>query len=184
VLKNSPKLLYLDLATKTGWAVGPVADRPTLGTLKLPSTGADLGEFGLYFEDWLCKIIDVENPDRIAFEAPFLAGGKALNVHTVRKLHGLCLVTELTCKRFDIRVSETAYAKVKTWCLGHGKRGNWKKEIMAAARSRGYHVEDDNQADAAMGWEYTASTLFPDLTDHLKSYADMMQGSLFEGPEA
>ena len=47
-------LLYLDLATKTGWAAGDVRGNPTFGCEQLPKkTGSDLGSFGMYFEDWL-----------------------------------------------------------------------------------------------------------------------------------
>ncbi|NRA88326.1 MAG: hypothetical protein HRU28_13255, partial [Rhizobiales bacterium] len=41
------KVLTLDLATKTGFAVGDISngDRPVSGVQKLPSTGNDIGRF-------------------------------------------------------------------------------------------------------------------------------------------
>ena len=175
-------LLYLDLATKTGWAVGDITGRPQFGTQVMPSTGPALGTFGNAFEDWLCSLLGEHKPDHVAFESPFLGG--TLNLHTTRKLTGLCFVTEMLCGREGIRVTETHYSAVRMWALGHAKRGKWadkehkitwKFHMMQAAKARGHDVHDDNQADAVLGWEWTAREMWTEQTTHLKSFREREQ---------
>lgn len=176
------RLLYLDLATVTGWAVGDVTDHPAFGSIRLPKTGRNLGQYGNAFEDWLCDKIAKEKPTHVGFESPFLGAG--LNLNTTRKLTGLCFVTEMACEREGIGVSETNYSKVRVYALGDRKlpklpakerKIEWKKRMVQAAQFRGYDVHDDNEADAVLGWEYTAKTRFPNDTAHLLSFHEMQQ---------
>ena len=73
-----PKILALDLATKSGWACGSPDGEPRYGTKVLPSTGEDIGRFAAAYNEWLLDMITLESPALIVFEAPILAGQTTL----------------------------------------------------------------------------------------------------------
>jgi hypothetical protein len=51
-------ILALDLATSTGFAHGDGASRPVVSTVRMPSTGQDVGEFLSFFRRWFRPTVD------------------------------------------------------------------------------------------------------------------------------
>lgn len=141
-------VLALDLATHTGFAVGPLSGRPNFGTHVLPSTGDDTGKFIAAFDDWLQFMLDSQPIDLIIFEAPSLFA-KTTPV-TVEKLTGLATHAQLVGHRRGIRRRSANASKIKKHFTG---RGNAKKdEMVTRARRLGFPVVDDNAADALAVW--------------------------------
>ncbi len=152
-----PKILALDLATKTGWAVGSPDGEPRYGTKVLPSTGEDIGRFAAAYNEWLLDMITLENPALIVFEAPILAGQTTLT--TARKLGGLAWHTEFVCNLRQVRCAEHHLQSVKKFFAGSGRAD--KAAMMEAARRHGWDPKDDNAADALGLWACTVHEKAP-----------------------
>ena len=150
-------LLALDLSSNTGWAIGPVGQRPRYGTLRLPSTGNEIGRFADAFDTWLSDMITMYAPDFCAFESSFIPPTTTLM--TVRKLTGLAWHTEFVCRRRDVTCTEVNNATVKKFWAGTGRAK--KPEMIAAARGFGFPVDDDNQADALGLWHHVCEVKHP-----------------------
>lgn len=146
------KILALDLATATGWAIGFPSDLvPRFGTHVLPSTGTNIGAFGVAFEDWLIGVLNAEQPEAVLYEQPsiFMKSQPA----TLIKLNGLAYHCETICNRLGFRRYYCVNpSQLKKYWTGSGKAK--KPDMIAAARRRGWDVRDDNAADAAAAWAW------------------------------
>lgn len=154
-------LLALDLATSTGFCVGPAdtGEVPTLGHVRMPSTGADVGRFLCAWQDWLePKVREVE-PTLIVFEAPILAG--QTQIATTRKLQGMAGVTEMVAHRLSIECAEVATSQVKKALTGSGRAE--KADMMAACRAYGFNPAVSDEADAFGIWLCTVRLRHPTL---------------------
>lgn len=173
------KTCFLDLATITGFCVGDESRVEEHGSFRLPSTGSDIGTFLHAYREWLGFGVTRWAPDEIVFESPILPG--TTNLHTCRKLYGLCGLTELIARDHrtpcreanltDIRghfigaARAPKHVKCQTDCkrkqCGHCKamRRAWIKEsTITACRKLGFRPEDDNDADALAGFSFVLST--------------------------
>ena len=149
------RVLGLDLATNTGFAIGDLGGVPRFGGHRLPSTGDDLGRFLAAFEDWLLGTIRREVPDRVFFEAPILSQ----STMTARKLMCLAGETERICLRRRLPVFEVVISTAKKFITGHGQAD--KQMVVEAVRARGWMVNNDNEADACAIWLYGCATIAP-----------------------
>ena len=155
------KVLTLDLATKTGFAVGDISngDRPVSGVQQLPSTGNDIGRFLFALDKWLSDLVTVHNPDLIVFEAPlFLAGGKS-NITTARKLMCLAGMTEYICTKHKIRCAECNVSTIKKYFTGNGRAQ--KHDMINKCRAIGLSPRDDNEADAIAIYFHAMNKFYP-----------------------
>jgi Holliday junction resolvasome RuvABC endonuclease subunit len=139
------KVLGLDTATKTGWAVcenGKITDSGVQDFQK--RRGESNGGMFLRFRKWLADIISAVKPDLIIYEQAHHRGGAATEV----------------CVNLTGRVQEVAtaagieyarYATGEIKRLGTGKGKASKEEmIIAAAKILGRDPIDDNEADAVI----------------------------------
>lgn len=159
------KILALDLATVTGWAVGvasaapsPTALEAAAGTVTPVTSGfisfrEHSGEPGYLYralEDWLHAMIDGHSPDIVVFEAPL-----ARNAHTARLLFGMAAIAEMVAAQRGIECAEVHVSAIKKHATGHGMAD--KKMMIAAALQRGWKPREDNEADALWLWDYAAT---------------------------
>ena len=115
----SPSILALDLASRTGWALGEPSDpRPLSGSLRFAREGASMGAVFSGCRQWLSRFL-AENRDikLVVFEAPMtpqhMSGRTDPSV--VRRLMGLCAVVEELCHslgNFDV-----FYDRKAAWLL-------------------------------------------------------------------
>lgn len=154
------KILALDLATRTGFALGDRSGVVVSGSRLLPKTGDDVGKFGRAFRDWLVTGLRRHKPSRIVFEQPMLRG-QATNLNTLRKLYGLAFELEVIAgdKEFQIPVDEVNNGDWIKHFLGAGNvprdSDARKKAVFRMCGIRGWHVEDYDQADALGILDYT-----------------------------
>lgn len=176
------KTLVLDLATHAGFCVGDDAGVQDHGSFKLPSTGGDIGTFLSHYRYWIIGAIKRWEPDEIVFEMPILGAGMSLPV--LRKLYGLCCLTELICKDFGIKCGEANLLDIRRHFIGSHRaprelrckaeckakscgrcrdtRRAWLKEAtITMCRKRGFRPSDDNDADALALFSYVQSTRNP-----------------------
>lgn len=157
-------ILALDLAGRTGFAIGEPASKPDFGFHDLPVTGDAIGRYAYAFEDWLTSIIEDRWPTAIIYEQP--STFKQTTPATTIKLNGLAYHTELICYRRSIGVAKVNPSKLKKFWTGSGRAQ--KEDMVRAARARGFAVLDDNVADALAIWVYSALTLAP---EHAQRFA-------------
>lgn len=155
----SRSILFLDLATVTGWAEGEPGGRATSGRIRLGS-GSTNGEVGKAFNAFLAPRLASFRPARVIYESPFVAGMK--NVNTVRLTFGLAFMTETICSIYGVPVMEANLNTIRKQTLGFVPRGkDVKKSVIEYVRSLGYEPEDDNVADAILGFLYASAVLDP-----------------------
>jgi hypothetical protein len=165
----NPRILALDLASRTGWACGHVSDAmPRSGSVRFAREGASLGAIYSGCRQWLSDFVAAEPDVRlIVFEAPMAPGHMAgfTTAHIIRVLIGLCAVVEEFghSHRFDMR--EARVFDVREHFLGSNriKRKEAKSLTIEACNQLGWAPCDDNAADALALWHYQASILNPKL---------------------
>lgn len=142
--------LGLDLATQTGFCFGPAdtGEVPTLGHVRMPSTGPDVGRFLCAWQDWLEPKVREVGPTLVIFEAPILPA--QTQMATTRKLQGMAGVTEMVCHRAGIEVAEVATSQVKKALTGNGRAE--KADMIDAARHYGFDPQTSDEADAFGIW--------------------------------
>jgi len=153
----------LDLATKTGVAVGPLGGRPELWTLDLKSKGeAKFHATRLMQIQGLAHRLIAEHGVRfIAIEKPFVAVHN--NWETTLLTIGLTANVLSWAARKGIPVEIIPAQTVAKHFTGSGKmkRDEKKAAILAECRARGWEPTDDNQADAAALWDLACFRLCP-----------------------
>lgn len=161
-------VLALDLARITGWAYAPLSwNRPRFGTWHLPETGGE-GLRLMAFENELIEAILLFEPADIVMEAPM----RFLPVHRDRhgrmkidssraamwQQIGLRAMVKMQAVRNCIPVTEVSPDIVRSEILGFsrvpGQRGAIKFHVIRWCRANGMPVDDDNDADACMIWEW------------------------------
>jgi crossover junction endodeoxyribonuclease RuvC len=165
----NPRILALDLASRTGWAVGHVGDeRPRSGSVRFAREGAGLGAIYAGCRQWLVDFVAADPDIRlIVFEAPMAPQHMAgfTTAHIIRVLIGLCAVVEEFGHAGGYDVREAKVSEVREHFLGSGrhKRKEAKSLTIAACNRLGWVPADDNAADALALWHYQASVLDPKL---------------------
>lgn len=178
------KTAFLDLATILGFCIGNEAGVEEHGSFRLPSTGSDIGAFLHAYRQWLSFGVRRWMPNEMVFESPILPG--TTNLHTCRKLYGLCGITELIARDHGIPCREANLTDIRGHFIGaprapsHVKcepgckrkacgpcknaRRAWIKEAtITQCRKRGFRPEDDNDADALAGFSFVMSTRVKDF---------------------
>ncbi|MGY8665700.1 hypothetical protein Q3C01_25530 [Bradyrhizobium sp. UFLA05-109] len=166
----SPRILALDLAARTGWALGyPNDEAPRSGSFRLAREGASMGALFSACRQLLDDLLNIE-PDikLIVFEAPMtpqqMAGRTTADI--MRRLSGLCaVVEELACTRGGYDVREARVSDVRSHFIGSNrhKRDQAKALTISACHRLGWAPADDNAADALALWHFQASILDPKL---------------------
>lgn len=162
------KVLSLDAATSTGWAVGAAGDFQNgairFGSFRLPKRQY-LAERLVIFRDRIVALLDEHLPDLVAYEPPYdprepdpnKPGPRIpYNRETdkfLQKLEGVLLLTLA-----DRGLPYEAY-RSQSWRVtalgkgfGHAPKGSppglLKDMMLKRARSLGYNVKNNDQSDA------------------------------------
>lgn len=146
------RLLALDCATRTGWAIiegGEVVESGMKEFLKKKDDHPGK-RFGL-FDGWLCEIVYRHNIDALVFEQAHHRGGAATRVCV-----GLTTLVKQTAYTFRIPVSSIHSGTIKKFATGNGRAS--KRDMHDAAWEVLERVPvDDNEADAVFlglcAWE-------------------------------
>lgn len=152
------RLVFLDLATRIGFAYGSPLGKPSYGAHLLPSTGAEIGRFIDEFDSWLSAQRWFLHGSLIVYEAPILP--RLTTQQTVRKLNGLAAYLEFKCYRSAIHCRQADLQSIKKFWTGNGRAK--KPEMCATARARGYvEIGDNNgdEADALAGWWFVVNSI-------------------------
>lgn len=149
------KILTLDLAAQTGFAVGAPGAVPRFGTHKFTSTGDNFGRHQANARAWLTSLIFEEDPVLIGYEQPSIFG--ITTPATVIKLCSYASTLEELClhENLNIPVRQINPSNLKKFFTGNGKAK--KPDMVAQARRFGFKVDNDDEADAVAMWFLMAS---------------------------
>ena len=168
------KLMALDLATNTGVAIGDVSGSPLCHS---ESLGKAAGSQGARFSEALYmtrRLIEQHKPDAIAIEAAVITGvvGGQARLESALGIRGVVMCVAHV-KR--VAVYEHAVVSIRKHFIGSGKvkRAEAKAATIARCRQLGWHVANDNEADAAALWDFTRAKL--------RLGATPSAGGLFDG---
>lgn len=169
-MSSRRRLLSLDLATRLGWAFGDAFEgEPVSGSYLLPSTGDDIGAYLKAYHLWLIAHIAQFKPDIITMEAPLAATTKTTQT-TLLKLWGLCSHTEFVASFKGVPCRQVHVGEWRSAFCGKGNGRISKPKTVAqrdtypviqSCRQRGWHVTDDNEADALGQWVYSIRFVCP-----------------------
>jgi hypothetical protein len=156
------RVLAFDLATTTGWASGQIGGQPVSGSKRLAPPGSD---HDLVFANMLRfakELIEVEQPDRVVFEAPIasMIRGKT-TIHTVELLIGLPAVLQATTNLLGVSVRQASISEVRSHFIGTHrlKSDEAKAAVMARCRQLGWTFVDNNAADALALWDFQCGVI-------------------------
>lgn len=161
-------ILSLDLASTSGWAYGPVGERPIYGSLRFAPVGAERAAYFRCLREWLHLFGQTNKIEIVVFEAPipasFLKGHT--NMNTMMLLYGLANHVEEYFYKSGITVFEADVADIRRHFLGSGrpyKRAEAKRAVIRKCQALDWWPQDENAADALACWHYQCSLLKPEL---------------------
>ena len=144
------KIIGLDCATRTGWAVlesdGMTHELLSSGWEEFRSRKKRIqaGELYAAFGTFLDELIRDEMPAALAYEMPHQRGGEA-----TRKLINLTGRVEELGYQHDIPVYSIHSGTIKRLATGNGHACK-DEMILAASRIAGHQIKSDDEADAIM----------------------------------
>jgi len=142
------KILFGDLATQSGFAVGEHNGTPVAWTEKLaPGDHAQrfLG-MALVFR----RLIAEHRPDKIGIEAPYL---DMTAPDAARFLYGMRGAVLLTARSLGYDVHEVEIGRIRKHFIGKHPKGQAKARTMDRCRVLKWDYANDDEADALAGWE-------------------------------
>lgn len=156
-------ILFLDIATKTGWAEGLPGERPVSGTYRLAPEGAKPAAIFGGMLAFLGARLTAFRYRMIVYEAPMDPRHMTTNINTARVLLGLPAVVEAVAHQTGHHaIREASVHDVRKHLLGgRPPNGEAKAAVIAAVRGLGFDPTDDNEADAIAGWAYAVSLVDP-----------------------
>jgi hypothetical protein len=161
------RVLAIDAASICGFALGATGEEPRFGTRNFSGSNAS-GEVVARFTRFLRATIEREQPEIIAYEAPYFPmgfrNGPPANARTLRRLLGLAEIIDAIAWDYRLRCYQATAGEVCSYLTGKsnwGGRAQKKAATIAAARRWGWAVNDDNAADACAVWAFAESILDP-----------------------
>lgn len=135
------KILGLDMATKTGWAINSSPESSGCENFAV-RRGESPGMRYIRFQAWLAEIVNLTHPELIVYEQAHHRGGAATEVCL-----GLATHLQSFCAKHEIDFSSVHSSVIKKFATGKGNAG---KEMMMEAYSANFGVQpiDDNECDA------------------------------------
>ena len=139
------KILAIDPATLTGWAVS----YPSSTLSGVADFGAHRGNRPMIFEAfdlWLADMVTEHEPEMLVFETPIHRGSGS------RTGFGLAAIIELIAARRGLFVAEVNLVTIKRHGTGNARAE--KAAMVSAARARGWAPATDDEADALWLLDY------------------------------
>ncbi|WP_378952179.1 hypothetical protein [Mesorhizobium sp. ANAO-SY3R2] len=169
-MTNLPKILFIDAATKFGWARGRPGDCPESGSGRFASEGASQGAVAWGAMRWIAAQIKEFEPDEIVIEAPLpasIVNGKT-SLATQEILMGLPFAVQGMAFGMNMfRVSVARVAKIRAHFIGSnpkgdvGKEKTWRKCMALGWISATDEDLSNDRTDALAGWHYACTVISP-----------------------
>lgn len=149
-------ILALDLSrARLGWTVDSNDGPPRSGSRELAYAGADEGEIGLAFKNFLLDMMRLTNPQIVAIEAPVLSGVPQ-NQHGMEIKLGLLMLARVLAKPQGVRIVLGNVTTVRKHFVGHGRPGkdsrDSKRIVFDRCVALGWPVKNHDESDSAALW--------------------------------
>lgn len=166
------KILALDQATTTGWAVGDSIVRPIAsGSFKIHTSNA--GQFAMFWGDKIGGLIKEHDVEFLGFESTWIGPE---NISTALKLFGLQMMAAYVATRFKLPFASIDNSSWRSafypgkWRAPkkHGFRTNtdyYKFIAVEECRRRGWPVQSDDEAEACGIFNYFIKDMHPEMKD-------------------
>lgn len=157
------KVIALDLATKTGFAISrpETPDQPLHGTVNFGAQRR--GGVFLNFAQWFQPLLKLEQPDLVVYEATWLnpARDRGDSTEVAMKLLGLAAWCEGLCERAHVECRMAAIADVRQHFIGTSRisRADAKRAAIRMCQMQKWNPADDNAAEALGILSYTLACL-------------------------
>jgi hypothetical protein len=161
-------VLAFDIATTTGWAIGPVGpDAPQCGSVQFGKSGASQAAICGHALEWAIDTIKAPTlPDVVAIEAllpPHVTKGKSNVDHDLlAHLHGVIMGVCFMRGVYNVRRHPVQSIRAHFIDLKACRRGQQKQMVQDKCRQLGWLAEGDDAADACAVWSYACSLLDPE----------------------
>lgn len=144
-------VLALDLARRTGWAVGVPGQRPRCGVVEL--RGTTNGAVYASLVDWLEDAMRLHKPGEIVVEAPLHHGQHAGQQAALLAL-GMLAHVELMAHDHAVRCFTEHVQTTRKQVIGRGHfpKGTAKDAVKDWCIAQGFDAPDDNSRDALVLW--------------------------------
>ena len=146
------KILALDIATKTGWAM---CDNGRYSSGVFDCNAKSYGKRYSKFQNVLLTKFNfgIDNkPDILVYEKAFQKSQASNEL-----FNGFLAITRLILCRAETKFIAVYPNALKKWATGNGKAS--KQDMIDAAKLLGWNPKDDNEADALLLLEYALETI-------------------------
>lgn len=153
----SLSILFLDLATKTGWSRGAAGSIPNSGSVQLGKGGLGPGMLGLWLRD---HVRMYGKPDLMGLEKwmNIRASMNDRSVEVALRLNGCC---HAIAGVYGIKVVEVPVSTIRAAVCGKASAGDRKATKAMVVRTAKLlrlmpagATDDDDRADSLIGWRY------------------------------
>jgi len=154
------KILALDLATATGVAIGDAHGAPLCHTERLGQAGQPHGARFSEALHMTRRLIEQHKPDLVVIESPIVTGVKG-GEQRAQLAMGLRACVLAVCHMRGVKTSEYAVQSIRKHFIGdpRAKRDRAKRLTIERCQRRGWHVSNDNEADACAVWDYARAKI-------------------------
>jgi hypothetical protein len=156
------KLLALDLATMTGWAIGEIGERPMSGSVQLGKRGASIEAVSGALLKWSLDFLMEYKPEAIVWEAPIMLPHDTTDI--LDFAFGLPVIVGAVAYQLGIHsVRKASVKQVRAFWIGmpNAKREIAKDLVIKRCQFFGFDPKDDNEADALAVWHFQAALTDP-----------------------
>ena len=174
-MPTPPTILFLDAATTTGWACGPVGSVPESGSFRWIEKSSSHGALGWAVIGKVRQFINERKPDEILYESPisphFLKG--RTNFETTVALVGITFAIETAAYGFGFRsrnVTKLTVSQIRHHFIGANPKGDEGKErVWRKCVGLGWidpETDEDtgfDRTDALAGWSLAETLIAPKL---------------------
>lgn len=171
-MTDAPKILFVDAASRYGWARGRPGEKPESGSARFAPEGASQGAIAWGAMSFIAHQVQTYRPDEIVVEAPLpatLVNGKT-TVSTQEILMGLPFAIQGMAYGLQMyRVSVAPVSKIRTHFIGKNAKGEiakpmvWRKCMALGWISANDEDLSHDRTDALAGWHYAGTVLCPQL---------------------
>lgn len=166
---TSNVVFALDLATRTGFAVGAAGEKPRSGVVVLKKPNEHRSEAFWNLTAWLQQEWSQEKPHLVVKEAPFnlqAFADKHNSQAGVQLAYGFHGIVEGLARGYGIPCEDAYPSAIRKFFLGRARLGT-RAETKAAVVARCHLLrlipadcDDDNRADAVATFEFACATHF------------------------
>jgi hypothetical protein len=161
-----PLILALDIATRTGWAIGEVGTMPKSGSIRFGNQSTDADVIFKSGLDWAEGFVKRLRPNLVIYEAmlPPLAKLGVTSAAVRDRLAGLQGIIRAISRRYEVAlIVDCKVGDVRQHFIGDRrlKRDAAKREVLRRCAQLGWTACDDNAGDALAIFSYVCAIIDP-----------------------